>query len=102
MNPDTLENNEWDFEEDARYQTGERRVVVPTEPPSEREERTTLLDELEAPFSAPEPEALPTQPDLGDPPLPAQGVLESYIDQIDGDEDDLRDTIPAPVPPEEP
>lgn len=97
MNPEPLEHDDWECDQDLR--TGERRIVVPPAP-SEREERTTLVDELREPFSAHEREPMPTHPDLGPPPLPPSGLLESYVSELEDDED-LRDTIPAPVPPEE-
>ena len=81
----TSERAKRDSIEEWRHQTGERLVARPRE-------------ESEPPFSSPETDGLPTEPNLEAPAPPAD--LSESVDDED-DFDDLRDTIPAPVPPEE-
>lgn len=79
---------------DWRYRSGERPIVRPSFPTDPCAEDETG----EPPFSVQEPEGLPTQPDLEPPPPPADFV-EPFVSEMDTDLEDLRDTIPAPVPP---
>ena len=83
----TPERAKRDSIEDWRNQTGERLVTRPRE-------------ESEPPFSSQEPDGLPTEPNL-EAPAPPTDLSEPLLGDGDDDFDDLRDTIPAPVPPEE-
>jgi hypothetical protein len=105
MKPENAEYDDWD--DHPQCQTGARRVtdieqepefrreLMPTEAPPEGEQDVPV-QELEEPFSTPDPEAIPTQPDLGPPPGAPRAVVETYIDDL-ADSDDFRDTIPAPA-----